>query len=410
MLRDEQRHHVGRTILRLALIVGSGLTACASTQSPDAALSISLGPQQQVVPGEGLPDEILIQEANNNLDIVEHQGRVYFAFRTAPEHFASDQTELHIVSSMNQETWTHEVSFSQGTDLREPRFLSLGDRLFLYFAVLGDNPLAFEPQGSRVSVLEEGSWSEAAEVFDADFIPWRARVVDHIPMLMGYTGGGEIYDLDGELPQIEVKWLTTTDGLEWEALVSGQETVHTGGGSETDWAFTRDGAVIAVMRNEAGDADGWGSKICRGEASDLASWTCAIDPRKFDSPLLFTHADRVWLIARRNLTETGAYDLEMRDLEHRDQTTAYSLDYWQHPKRCSLWEVDSDELVVDWVLDLPSRGDTCFASILPAGEDRYTVYNYSSDPEGDDISWLTGQTQPTQIYAQDLIFDSPSFP
>ena len=98
----------------------------------------------------------------------------------------------------------------------------------------------------------------------------------------------------------------------------------------------------------------------------------------------------------------------MRDLEHRDQTTAYSLDYWQHPKRCSLWEVDPVELVVDWVLDLPSRGDTCFASILPAGEDRYTVYNYSSDPEGDDISWLAGQTQPTQIYAQDLIFDSAS--
>jgi hypothetical protein len=381
------------------------LLACSSEgQEPVEQALPSLGEQDQVVPGAGLPAEIEIQEANNNLDVIEHQGRIYFAFRTAPEHFASDQTEMHVVSSTDQENWTHEVSFYEATDLREPRFLSLDDQLFLYFAVLGDNPLAFEPQGSRVSVLQDGSWSEAAEIFDPDFIPWRARVIDGVAMLMGYTGGGEIYELEDSLPEIEVKWLTTSDGLIWEAMVPGQETVHVGGGSETDWAFTPDGAVIAVMRNEAGDDDGWGSKVCRGEADALGDWTCQADPKKYDSPLVFSHGERIWLIARRNVTETGAYDLEMRDLDPRDQTTAYSLDYWQHPKRCSLWEVNPDSLQVEWVLDFPSRGDTCFASILPDGDGRYTVYNYSSDPEGEDLSWLSGQTRPTQIYKQDLIF------
>ena len=176
--------------------------------------------------------------------------------------------------------------------------------------------------------------------------------------------------------------------LSWEALVPGQTTVHIGGGSETDWAFTPEGAVIAVMRNEAGDADGWGSKICRGEAHAIGDWTCMPDPKKYDSPLVFSHQNRIWLIARRNVTDSGAYDLEMRDLDHRDQTTAYSIDYWQHPKRCSLWEIDAESLRVTWVLDLPSKGDTCFASILPAGDHRYTVYNYSSDPQGEDLGWL----------------------
>ena len=136
----------------------------------------------------------------------------YLAFRTAPEHFASDRTELHVVSSTDQETWTHETSMSEGTDLREPRFLSIGDELFLYFAVLGDNPLAFEPQGSRVTVWSDGQWTEPVPIFDDDFIPWRARVIDGVPMLMGYTGGGEIYDLEDELPEIEVQWLTSSDG------------------------------------------------------------------------------------------------------------------------------------------------------------------------------------------------------
>ena len=129
------------------------LLACSNEPTDQATLTPQLGIQTQVVPGPGLPESIEIQNANNNLDVIEHQGRVYLAFRTAPEHFASDRTELHVVSSTDQETWTHETSMSEGTDLREPRFLSIGDELFLYFAVLGDNPLAFEPQGSRVTAM-----------------------------------------------------------------------------------------------------------------------------------------------------------------------------------------------------------------------------------------------------------------
>jgi len=384
----------------MLLLVGVLFCGC----KPESFEPPTLGVQTQVVPSQGLPAALEIQEANNNLDVIEHQGRVYVAFRTAPEHFASDQTRLHVLSSEDQQNWTYETSFFLGTDLREPRFLSLDDELFLYFAVLGHDPLQFEPQGSRVSVLQDETWSEPVEIFDEAFIPWRARVVDGVPMLMGYSGGGEMYQQEGARPAIEVKWLTTLNGVDWSALHAGQEIVHTGGGSETDWAFTPEGAVVAVMRNEAGDEEGWGSKICRGEPGALAQWACVHDPKKYDSPLVFSHGERIWLIARRNLTDTGHFDLQMRDLEHSQQTMAYSLNYWQQPKRCSLWEVDPDVLVVQWVLDFPSRGDTCFASILPAGEGRYTVYNYSSDPQGDDLSWLDGQLQPTQIYKQDLIF------
>ena len=81
-------------------------------------------------------------------------------------------------------------------------------------------------------------------------------------------------------------------------------------------------------------------------------------------PLVFEHDARIWLIGRRYLTETGAYDLEMRDLEHATQSLTYQGVALDRACCRSLWEVDPHDLTVSHVLDLPSRGDTCFASIL----------------------------------------------
>lgn len=382
------------------------LIACQGDPPDSAAPLPELGELIQVVPGDGIPAGLELLDANNNLDVVRHDGAVFFAFRTAPEHFASAEVWLHVLRSEDQQTWTHEVSFHRDTDLREPRFLSWGDQLFLYFAELGSDPLDFEPRGTLVSTRgADGTWSEEDWLFEDTFIPWRTRVIDGAPHMIGYTGGEDVYDLDG-LPAIEVKWLTSEDGLSWEAFVPGQPVVQTGGGSETDLAFTPEGAVIAVIRNEAGDESGWGSKICRGEPEALADWRCESDPRKYDSPLVFEHGGRIWLVGRRNLTEDGAYDLFMRDLDHADQTLQYEIAYWQEPKRCSLWEVDPQALTVEFVLDLPSKGDTCFPSILHEGGDDYTLYNYSSDPEGPELSWLEGQKAPTNIYRQGLTFGS----
>lgn len=362
----------------------------------------------QVVPGEGLPAEAVVQPSANNLDIVEHNGAFYFAFRTGPSHFASAEVQMHIVRSEDRHTWTFEHTLDLDTDLREPRFLSAGDQLHLYFARLGTSATAFEPGGALVTTRSaDGSWSAPADLFGADdtFIPWRTRWHDGRAMMVGYRGGEDVYEFD-ELPAIEISWLGSDDGEAWTDWVDGSGPVQVGGGSETDLAFAPDGAVVAVIRNEAGDADGWGSKICRGEPHSLAAWTCTTDVRKFDSPLVFAHDGRIWLIGRRHLTETGAYDLEQRDLDHSTQTLTYQAAYWNEAKRCSLWEVDATALTVDHVLDLPSRGDTCFASILPLGGDRFEVWNYSSPVDGPDLTWIEGQTGDTYIYKQTLVIPS----
>ena len=67
---------------------------------------VELTDTRQVVPGDGLPAEVVPQLSNNNLDVVRHvDGRVYFAFRTGPFHFADEDVQMHVVSSDDEETW-----------------------------------------------------------------------------------------------------------------------------------------------------------------------------------------------------------------------------------------------------------------------------------------------------------------
>jgi hypothetical protein len=407
---------IARHRLWLLSLAGSCAAPVAQEAAQDTAVSeASVSAAESVIPGPGI--DVAVMPSNNNLDVISHEivdpddgtpeAAVFLAWRTAPTHFASAETQLHIVRSTDQQTWTHEATLHLGTDLREPRFLSWQGELLLYFAALGTSATDFEPGQTYRSVRsDDGTWSTPELAFDDGFIPWRIYEWDGAPVMVGYIGGDEIYDLGEDTgdydPQLEVKLLTTEDGRTWEALVPGRPTVHTGGGSETAIARLEDGTLVAVMRNEAGDEDGWGSKVCRAEADALADWTCAPDKRKYDSPLVFRHGSRVWLVGRRNVTDTGHYDLGYDHLDAREATLQYQIDYWNHPKRCSLWEVDPDALTVTFALDLPSRGDTCFPSALPAGGDDWTVYNYSSPVEGPDVTWLQGQLGDTNIYRQTL--------
>jgi hypothetical protein len=384
--------------LTLLLLLG----ACTADTGLNEALLVEILDFRQVVPGEGLPAEVSPMTSNNNLDVVEHAGRVFLAFRTAPTHFAGVDTKMYVVSSEDENNWRFEGEFALGTDVREPQLVSWGGTLRLYFAVLGQSSIAFEPGGTVWTTYEGvGQWTELQDFALDTFIPWRVKEVNGDLQMIGYTGGENVYELNGE--PIKVHWLRSEDGASWEPVIADQPIVHEGGGSETDYVILDDGALVAVMRNEAGENGVFGSLICRAEAADLGQWDCVNDLRKYDSPLLFRHGDGIWLIGRRNVTEDGHYDLEQPGLAPEDEFLHYQVDYWNQPKRCALWTVDPDTLVVDWVIDLPSKGDTCFPEVLET-EAGPVVYNYSSDPDGPELAWLEGQLAPTNIYRMLLQF------
>lgn len=374
--------------------------------TPDAIWPTpTLGETRQVVPGPGMPAEYVAENgiSNNNLDVIRHEGRVYLAIRNGEFHFASPDTRLYVFSSADEQTWEFEAKLDLDRDLREPRWLSHGGRLFLYFALLGRDRFDFEPGGMRMVEREgPGRWTEPAGFYrpEEGYVPWRVRKLGAMPVMLAYNHGEHEYDLSG-LP-IEIELLTTDDGRAWRPLDPLRPIVSRGGGSETDVALDDRGDLYAVIRNEAGDESGWGSKICYAPRERLADWTCAHDPKKYDSPWVFAYGGAIFLIGRRNVTEDGNFELTPGAPWSGAEAFNNLARYSGQPKRCALWQVERSSLTVHHLVDLPSRGDTCFASVLddPAHPGRFHVYNYSSplDPGLPEISWSAGQLGPTNIY------------
>lgn len=151
-------------------------------------------PVVQVAPGPGLPPEVVCMDGNNNLDIARFDGKLFLGFRTAPHHFATKKTKLYIVSSEDGKTWDFETEIYIRADMREPRFLVLGDKLMFYYFEAGKNPMAFSPR--KVWAMERkgpGEWTEPVEVLGAGCVLWRAKVRNGVAYVSAYCGGESMY-------------------------------------------------------------------------------------------------------------------------------------------------------------------------------------------------------------------------
>jgi hypothetical protein len=232
---------------------------------------------------------------------------------------------------------------------------------------------------------------------------WRARKLGGVPVLLVYTGGETIYALGK--PHLRVELWRSADGRTWSPFDPERPAVYEGGGSEADCVLGDDGTLYGVIRNEAGDASGWGSQVCRAPAGSPARWQCRPDRRKYDSPFMFWHDGEAYLVARRNLNGSGEYDLGAgggRLLRTVWNQVSYSLT----PKRTALWRYVQGEDRFAFVLDLPSRGDCCFAAVLGGGAaGEHVVYDYSCALDGPDVPWLQGQRGRTFIYRHVLRFE-----
>ncbi len=370
---------------------------------------VSVADTRRIVPSTGLDQKIGVQNANNNLHVIRHtDGRVYLAWRSAPSHFASDRVVIHVVSSQDEQNWRSEAQFSVGTDLREPQLLSLNGKLHLYLSKLGKNAFDFEPAGVQHSNrAENGVWSALAPLDLPGHIAWSVRPASGSQATMSaYSGGENMYAI---FPSpLQVRLLTTRDGIRWRPLNQRVDPFYQGGASETDFATTSSGRFLTVMRNEAGDETGFGSIVCERSTPGDRNANCRSDPKKFDSPRLFHFKSETYLLARRNLTANGVFDQPPGLLNRGPlRRVVNQLQYIVERKRCSLWHYIEKERRFAFELDLPSKGDTCFASVIEGNDpSEMIVYNYSSAIDGPDVPWTVGQRAPTFIYRHVLKFDA----
>lgn len=346
-----------------------------------------------VVPSDGLPPEVSPMASNANVDIIFHGDRLFMAWRSAPYHFASSDTIMYLVSSLDGgTTWDYEGEVALNNDLREPRFISINDSLQLIFFEAGDNPVAFEPQRIwRTFRNSLGDWSPLEILIDEPEVPWDVKVRNGIAWMTSYLGNH--YEEWGE-GEIELYFKYSTDGLTWH-LVDDAPYVYFGGVSEAAFEFDETGDLWAVTRNEDGDESGFGSHLCWAPQEALSAWECPAesDPERYDSPEMFRHGDDLYLVARRDIGGPFGEDDSL-------------LDYSLRPKTTALYAIDREAHEIVHLVDLPGAGDNAFPSIHQTGPHTFLIANYTSPLDDPMITWIEGQTsnEGTDIYLLELRF------
>jgi len=383
------------TIYTLALVIW-GLTnlEVPARFDTEAAVAISYSPLRQIVPGIAVPDDVSPGYSNNNVDVVEFDGRIYMGYRTAPNHFASTDTRMVIVSTENRETWRLETQFGLlESDMREPRFLVFREQLFFYFFRGGSDPLGFEPQSIYVMRrLDDGTWTDPQTIYEPGHVVWRVRAHGDKAYMSVYYGAA-LYDLTE--PTSEVRLLESANGVDWTPV--SEEPQYVGPGAEEgEFLFLDDGSLVATVRLEMG-----GGAVCTASAEDIGQWDCRFTNYKYDSALLFEHEGQPYVIARRSLS--GEFGRELKGA--RSLVRAWQhLRYFGSRKRTALYRFDIGAKSLTPILDFPSRGDTAFAGIVPLDDHNYYVVNYSCEINGPDTSWISGQLGETNLYETVLTF------
>jgi len=393
--------------LQAAGLVLAGMLASCAEDTPESDLSydIVVSDPLWVVPSDALPSAAPAQAANNNLSIFLFEDRLFLAWRTAPSHFASAETRMHVISSPDLgQTWDYETTFHAGTDLREPLLYEAQGILYLTFFEAGTDPLAFEPNNPwRSSRNGPGDWAYPQQWGAEGEVPW--EVVQHAGKFYLTSYLGPHYEI-GEPGDLDVRFRWSSDGVSWLPVGKTGPVVYHGGGSEAAFEFGPAGDLWAALRNEDGDDTGFGTLLCHAPADHLERWNCpdVSDPERYDSPRMFRHEDEIYMVARRDID--GPYDQSDPETTFAEQQLTNLLSYSGRAKRTAVYRIDRDAGQVVHLMDLPSAGDTSFPSIQQLGDHTFLVGNYTSPLDDPDISWIDGQVAEdgTQIYLLTLTF------
>jgi hypothetical protein len=368
---------------------------------PDLRYRITVSDPVPVVPSPSLPAGLVVLRSNNNLSIAMYEGRLFLAFRTSPIHFASPRARLIVLSSPDLgRSWTVETSISTGHDLREPFLLEVGGRLLLYFVELDERFYRFAALAQwRSARCGPGCWTAPESWGGPDEVTWDLKVRGGRAWMTSYRN--KRYDT--QMRPIDVRFQTSSDGLEWRDAGSGP--VYRGGATETAFEFGRDGRLWGVTRNEDGDRTGFGSQVVSAEPDALADWRfpSRSDPSKFDSPRMFRHGRDIFLVARRQLGP--AFGTRFPSVSGAPRKLLEWTSYSLGPKRTAIYRLDQVARRFETIVDLPSAGDTAFPSIVRLSPHELLIANYSSAFRHANRSWFWGQLNGTGIYFVRVRFD-----
>lgn len=345
--------------------------------------------------------------ANNNVSMIEFNHTVVVAYRTAETHFASPNAKIVVVTSdaRQLEDWTQVWSYRTGNDdLREVLFFELNRKLFLYFVRLAPFKNGFSPRRSSwTSTQDLKIWSPPADVGRVSEIIWDVKVVENQGTKLAYKTSytGNHYASDAVL---SVLFEQSVDGAEWKP-VGKDSTVYVGGVSEVSFTFTAKGDLVAIGRNEDGDASGFGSQLFFARQGDLGTWTPlkVSIPYRFDSPRMCFIEGHVLLLARYARERYAALPRWMPfALQRIVNLVIYSI----LPKNGAAYHLKIPDDEGKWCaqpIELircfeDTVGDTGFFSITKdSSSGNWLVANYASRSTHSHTPWIYGQVKPTDV-------------
>jgi hypothetical protein len=309
-------------------------------------------------------------EHNSNTDMIVWRGQLLLVHAASPYHLGTTRSRLLVKRSRDGRAWETLARLQlAGHDIRDPKIVEIGGRLFLY--ALPNRGLYANPLGTVLSTSEDArNWTPFEPVGPEGWLFWRPKTRDgktwYVPAYWHEHG--------------ESILLRSADGREWTRV----STIYRGeANDETAIEFLPDGRLLAAARLEIAPDTFTGSH----DASTLLAlaeppyerWSQRKSAvTRLDGPALFSHEGRVFAVAR------------FQPGPRRWPTRLGSV--WSR-KRTAIFRVEPERLV--YLSDLPSAGDTSYAGVVLRDGSLWTEY-YTSRIDRD-YPWLLGMFLPTDL-------------
>lgn len=364
--------------------------------------------------GDFVTDQRIVYEDglhNENTEMIRLGDRILLVFRGGERgQIGSDRAVLLVFEStddgksfeyLSEITMPDEGSEEDGAgrDIRDPKFVMMGDKLFLY-AIARLPGFTYRDLFKKTWTVraesEDGgrTWTEPQRILDEEGAPFEDQWGFWRFTKRVYEEGGQARETlyatgygDGD---IVVGFFRSEDGLHW-TQVSEIIDDYDDAPSEAELQFFGDNdetAVSIVRLDNQGNLEDGQSAICTSQAP-FDQWECG---RRVNLRL----GGPTWVV-RRDDGGTRNFIFARKHLECTfKRTAAYEI-------RGDLADPNAPIEMCE-IQELMSSGDTAYTALVPITEERWLLSWYSTPPERE-LAWLEAQFEPSDIWLAEVHFD-----
>jgi hypothetical protein len=333
---------------------------------------------------------------NSNTDMIFYDNYYYLIFQQSKWHIQDEEGSLIVArsSDASQGSWetVHTIKLPN-TDVRDPKFANISNRLFIYFLpnyhfdpapnttyyLYSDDGLTFtNPQELKVNVTYRYDTGITENVTTAGWNLWRPKLSPYDGYWYVLASGRKYTENPGSVGDADVSGtmtilLKTQDGLNWTEV---SEVYTTYGNGEACLEFLPSGEMRTTHRVGSMGLPGYafgnphGATIIGTSCNNFTKWSFAVEfQTRLDGATLFTWDGRIFAVGRNHLGPRA------------DMGNHFDV------KRTAFYEVKSDSLI--HLFDLPSNGDTAYTGVVI--RDGWIYTSYYTNPINKNYPWFVGQ-------------------